>query len=144
MTKVHEVYEDFLSKISDFGFVSPDITEQEVEEIIYSYLKTAITKFYRCKNSLKIVEDTLGEKSFESVLHPFEIEVLSVLMLVEYLKPQFMSSETLKQALSDKDFKIYSQASQLRELRLLYKELKADANRMITEYTYLDLEDTKL
>ena len=137
---MEELYDSFLQKISDYSFLSETITEQDIFDELFGYFKTARTKFYRCKNSLEVVENELGEQEFTVELHPMEIEVLSVLMLVEYLKPQMITSETLKQSLSDKDFKIYSQASQLREIRLLYQAMKADANKLITEYTYLDLD----
>lgn len=134
-----EVYDSFLSKISDYSLLSDTLTNEEIDEDLFSYFKTARTKFYRCNSSLEVVENEFGEKEFTVVLHPFEIEVLVTLMLVEYIKPQLLSSESLKQSLSDKDFKIYSQANQIRELRLLFNVLKADANKMITEYTYLEL-----
>lgn len=145
MTNIDEIYENFLSKISDYGFLSVNITDSEIKEDLFGYFKTSRTKFYRCKNSLEIIETgTPPVKEFTVVLHPFEIEILTTLMLVEYLKPQLLSSEVLKQSLSDKDFKIYSQASQLRELNLLYRMLRTEAGKMITEYTYFNLEDKKL
>lgn len=140
MTLMEELYDNFMSKISDYGFLSDTITQQDIEDELFGYFKTARTKFYRCKNSLEVVDDGTGELSFTVDLHPMEIEVLATLMLVEYIKPQLITSETLKQSLSDKDFKIYSQASQLREIRLLYNVLKSDASKLITEYTYLDLD----
>lgn len=143
-TSLFEIYDDFLSKISDYKFLSLNVSEEEINEELFSYLKSAIRKFYRCKNSLKIVEDSVGEKVFESELHPFEIEILVNLMLVEYIKPVLLSTEVLKQSLSDKDFKIYSQANQLREISLLHRNLKADANKMITEYTYFGLQEEKM
>ena len=138
MTPITEVYDSFLLKISDYNFIS--ITDEEIEQDLFGYFKPARAKFYRCKNSLELVENQDGEKSFTVKLEPLEIEVLATLMLVEYLKPSLLSSETLKQTLSDKNFKIYSQASQLREIRLLYNVLKADASKLITEYTYLELD----
>lgn len=137
-TKISEIYESFLSKISDYSFLS--LTEGELEQELFGYFKTAKTKFHRCKSNLEVVDNEFGEQTFTVELKPFEIEVLSHLMLVEYLKPQVLSSEALKQSLSDKDFKIYSQANQIRELRLLYNTMKSESNKMITEYTFLDLE----
>lgn len=140
MTKLEEIYDSFMSKISDYSFLSDTITQQDIDDELFSYFKTARTRFYRCNNSLDTVENIDGELEFTVDLHPMEIEVLATLMIVEYLKPQIITSETLKQSLSDKDFKIYSQASQLRELRLLYQAMKSDASKLITEYTYLDLD----
>jgi hypothetical protein len=138
MTSLTELYEIFLSKVSDYSFLK--ISEEELEDDLYGYLRTAKTKFYKCKSSLDIVTDeTTGEQSFIDDLHPFELEVLATLMTVEYLKPQILSSEALKQTLSDKDFKIYSQANQLSQLNLTYKMFKSEANKLMTEYTYIDL-----
>lgn len=142
-TSVFEIYDNFLSKISDYSFISPTITDEDVDEELSGYLKSARTKFYKCRNSLTIVKDKDDVQYFNSELTPFEIEILTTLMIVEYLKPQVLSSEVLKQSLSDKDFKIYSQANQLRELNLLYRMFRTEANKMITEYTYFGLEDNK-
>lgn len=136
MTPLTEIYELFLSKISDYSFLR--LTDEELEEDLLGYLKSAKAKFYKCKSSLKIVDEN-GEKSFEDEVHPFELEILSTLMIVEYLKPQVLSSETMKQSLSDKDFKIYSQANQLAQLNLTYRMFRMEARKLITEYTYLDL-----
>ncbi len=149
MTKLEEVYESFLSKISDYNLISANITEEELNDELFGYFKKARTKFYKCENSLELVDaladdEVTIEKVFTVELHPFEIEILSTLMVVEYMKPQLVSSEVIKQSLSDKDFKIYSQANQLRELNLLYRMLRTEAGKMITEYTYINLEDTQL
>lgn len=146
-TAISEVYDSFLQKISNYGFTKPDTTQAEIEEEIFGYFKTARTKFYRCKNSLLFALDTNGVPLTDSEgsylftvdLHPMEIEVLASLMLVEYIKPRLVTDETIQQALGDKDFKIFSQAGQIREIRLLFQTLKSDARKLITEYTYLDL-----
>lgn len=145
-TNIGEIYGNFLSKISDYAFLSNTIMESEINDELFGYFKVARTKFYRCKNSLDTIDDDAvdGGKVFTVDLAPMEIEILSTLMLTEYLKPRMITDEILKQSLSDKDFKIYSQASQLREVRLLYNVLKSDASKLITEYTYLDLDGDKL
>lgn len=140
MTSLAEIYNTFLSKISDYSFLSQSITEQEIEENLFDYFKSASAKFYKCKKSLEVVENE-GEKFVEGDLNQYEIEILVNLMLVEYMKPIVLSSEVLKQSLSDKDFRIYSQANQLRELSLLYRLLQRDAQKMITEYSYIGMTD---
>lgn len=148
-TRLAEVYDGFLGKISDYTLLSNTITDMDIEEELFGYFKSARAKFFKCRQSLKttIAIDNEGEEytSFTVELDDYEIEILIALMLVEYTKPYLMSTEVLKQSLSDKDFKIYSQANQLRELRLLAKELKKEANKMISTYTYqkLDKENYK-
>lgn len=141
MTPMTDIYESFLQKISDYSFLSPTITEDEMNEELFGYFKSARAKFYKCKKSLKTVINDLDEVEVESDLTPYEIEVIVKLMLVEYMTPQVLSSEVLKQSLSDKDFRIYSQANQLRELNLLYRLMQREATKMITEYTFLGMTD---
>ena len=64
-------------------------------------------------------------------------------MVVEYLRPIMISDDVTKQKLSDKDFKVTSQANQLKELRMLYKSMISEANKLITQYTYRELGDEK-
>lgn len=154
MTYLSELYDSFLSSIFDYSFVDMGSDDEErdkdLEEELFQYFKKARSKFYKCKQRLDVLEDSNGEKYFgyndgdeivEVTLTGFEIDILTHLMLVEYLKPQILSSEVLKQVLSDKDFKIYSQANQLRELNLLYRLLQREARKMITEYGYMGMTD---
>lgn len=137
-TPVSEVFDSFLSSISDYTFLT--LPDEELDERLHGFLKKAKAKFYKCKKDL----DLNDEKShFLSELSDYEIEILSTLMMVEYIKPTMITSETMKQLLSDKDFKIYSQASHLRELTALHKGLKREARKMITDYTYFDLGEEK-
>ncbi|NUJ17382.1 hypothetical protein FKN04_12405 [Bacillus glycinifermentans] len=137
MTNLAEVYDSFLSKITDYRLSK--MTEEEIKEDLFGYFKSARAKFYKCKKDLTVIDEVI-----QSDLSDIEIEILVSLMLVEHIKPQLLSSENLKQSLSDKDFKIYSQANQLRETRLLFDNLKREVNKMITEYTFLGIDEEKM
>jgi hypothetical protein len=142
MTKVSELYDSFLSKISDYTFISMSRTDNEVEEELFGYLKSAIRKFQRrCRQDLTIGEDTDGDKAFLSTLTYEEEDVLVAIMLVEYLKPQVLSSDTIRQNMSDKDFQVYSQANHLRELGLVYRQFRGEARALLLEYGFSDIED---
>lgn len=148
-TYLAEVYDFFLSSISDYTLLT--ISEEDIEEELFTYFKRARNKFHKCKQSLELNEDENGmyfaefDEDGNEVkpvkLTGFEIEILAHLMLVEYMKPQLISTETIKQSLSDKDFKIYSQANQLREINFLYRLLQRECRAMITEYTYMGMID---
>lgn len=146
MTNLHELYDIFLSNITDYRILSMIKEDMEkdtkvVQDILFGYFKSARAKFYRCKKNLKTnVEKTM----ILDELDDFEIEILVNLMLVAHITPQLISSENLKQSLSDKDFKIYSQANQLREVRLLLNSYKSITKKMITEYTFFDLGEDDL
>lgn len=139
MTNLHELYDIFLSNITDYRILA--LNPEEINDTLYGYFKSARAKFYRCKKDLSVVKNDLtGEEFISDELSYFEMEILANLMLVAHITPQLLSSENLKQSLSDKDFKIYSQANQLREIRLLLEGLASKAKRMITEYTFFGLE----
>ena len=67
-----------------------------------------------------------------------EIEILTKLMLVEYMRPIIIRNETLEQALSDVDFVIYSQANHINQLQSLFERMKKEANSDMVEYSYLE------
>jgi hypothetical protein len=141
MTNLTLLYEKFLSKITDYRIL--EMTEQEIADDLYDYYDSARAIFYKCKNSLETVE--IGNDTFiESDLTRYEIEILVSLMLVEHITPQLLSSENMKQSLSDKSFKVYSQANQLREIRLLLEGLESKTEKMITQYTFFDLDKEKM
>ena len=54
------------------------------------------------------------------------------------VKPQINSIELLKQGMSTKDYKIYSQANHLDSLKELRKETISEVDRLIVSYTYTE------
>jgi len=143
MTIVDEIYDNFLRKISDYSFLTSKKTNDEIKDELSGFLRSAKARFRKCKQSLDIIFDENGIEVFVNELTDFEIEILTALMLVEYLKPKLLAGELMRPALSDKDFKIYSQANHLREINLLFRLFSQEARRMVTEYTYDSLGDDK-
>lgn len=163
-TYLSEVYDHFLSSISDYA-ISEKIARafeldeegqkrelEALEQSFFMYFKKARAKFYKCKQPLNLQEDENGEKYFAYIdkdtkrevgveLTGFELAIITHLMLVEYMKQQLLATDVIKQSLSDKDFRIYSQANQLREINLLYRLLQRESRAMITEYTYMGMTD---
>jgi hypothetical protein len=140
-TTYQELHALFLSKISDYSFLN--LTIEELEGQLERYLKSSVSRFRFCKSDLADRDEVL--KQFNADLSDLEKEVLVSLMTVEYLKPKIVTSEILKQSLSSKDYQMYSQANHLKELTSLYKQIKAEADKIITEYTFLtgDMENLK-
>ena len=75
-------------------------------------------------------------RQYNIALTDEEIEILANLMILEWLKPLINSIEILKQGMSTKDYKIYSQANHLNELMALKKETNAEIDKLIISYTY--------
>lgn len=145
MTYVEDLYDLFMTKISDYTLISEDRMDSEVDEELFGYLRAACRTFQRkCKQDLTIISDEEGLQHFVSPLSILEEDVIVALMMVEYLKPQVLSSDTIRQNMSDKDFQVYSQANHLRELGLMYRLFRSEARVLLTEYEYSDIEDWKI
>jgi hypothetical protein len=132
-TSFDAIYDNFLMKISDFSFLQ--MTENELEDDFFKYLKSACVNFRQCEKDL-FNNLNATDLQFNVDLDQYEIEILSVLMVIEYLTPHIVSSENLKQLIGNREFKFYSQANLLSELTKLRKMFRLEATQLISEYTY--------
>ena len=135
-TSYEEIYNLAANKITD-----PEIAlllPEDIEELFHGYLISAIPKFRKCKNDLSNRDDEL--RQFNVDLLDVEKEILAILVVREWLKPQLYSALLTKQVFSDKEQKYYSQSSHLSELRALDETLKIEAQKLSRDYTYGSLE----
>lgn len=129
-TSFDAIYDTFLMKISDYTFL--DYTDEELEFDFLKYLRSACVNFRQCEKDLfRNFNDTL--KQFDVDLDPYEIEILTILMLIEYLTPHIVATENLKQLIGNREF---SKANFLNELTKLRKMFRLEATQLISEYTY--------
>lgn len=131
-TSYEEIYNLAANKITD-----PEIAlllPEDIEELFHGYLISAIPKFRKCKNDLSNRDDEL--RQFNVDLLDVEKEILAILVVREWLKPQLYSALLTKQVFSDKEQKYYSQSSHLSELRALDETLKIEAQKLSRDYTY--------
>lgn len=131
-TPYNDIYAYFLLKVNDYSFANMD--QSDLEDMLKDYLKVAVSKFAPYSNVKLDRDDTSNQ--FYNDLSDEEKNILATLMVVEYLQSKLLTSDLLQQMLSDKDYRIYSQANQIKELRLLYSQMKADAENLITKYSY--------
>jgi len=131
-TPYSNIYSRFLNKITDYSFLNQ--STGEMEEGFKSFMDSAIVHFRRCKKDLFDTDDTLEQ--FNEDLTPEEQEVIATLMIVEYLSPKLITADLLKQTVNSKDFKLYSQANHIKEIRELRNMIKKDASQMMMEYSY--------
>ena len=131
-TPYEDVYQYFLSKISDYAFLK--MSDEDLKDMLYTYLKTAINQFEASVIDLSQRDDLLEE--FEADLPEKEIDILAGLMMVAYLKSRLLTSENYKLAMADSDYKIYSQANHIKELTSLYKEMRKEMDVLVTKYSY--------
>ena len=143
-----ETYTDikniFLSSISNFQFPRFDIYDYEfVEETIEPPEQNSEGLF----NSLSIVsqdgevpaedneEKTIVRGYYNTKLTREEINIISRLMLVEWVRRQLASVDVTRQAYSSRDFEFTSQANHLDKLNGLMTTFSKEATRMQRLYT---------
>lgn len=122
-TTLQDVYDSFLSKITDYDYLK--LSEEDLNEELAMKLKSAIAKFI-IADDIEINEIT---ETFNRELSYLEIEILAYGMVLSWVEPLVNNVETMKQRLSSKDFSVYSQAKHLAELN----EVRIRANR---EFNY--------
>lgn len=132
MTPYETIYKRFLQKITDFKLL--ELSEPEVMEMLYGFLLSAISKFKKCANDLSERDDE--SKTFSVTLLDIEIEILSILMVVEWLEPQLNSVLYTSQFFGGKDEKFFAQANQLDKLMALKETNERKARKLMRDYTY--------
>jgi hypothetical protein len=131
-TPFSDVYAFFTSKISDYSFLK--LTQIELEDNLENYLNSASVKFRRCKKDLSDKDKTNNQ--FNIDLSDEEKEILATLMTVEYLSPKLITSDLLQQTLGTKDYRLYSQANHIKEIKDLRNVFKSEANQLMMDYSY--------
>ncbi|MCY8513834.1 hypothetical protein [Bacillus atrophaeus] len=131
-TLFEEIYGFFLPKLTDYSFLN--ISEKDLSDTLEPLLRSSSIKFRRCKKNLSDRDQTL--KQFNENLSDEEKEILACFMVVEYLTPKIITADLLHQTLSSKDFKLYSQANHIKEIRELRNLIKKEAEDLMLQYTY--------
>jgi hypothetical protein len=131
-TQYSDVYDRFLSKITDYDLAN--LSVQDLESTLLKYLKSAIANFKYCTKDLKDRDDTL--QVFNTDLDESEQEILAKLMVIEWVTPYIHSQENIRQVLGSRDYQIYSPANLLDKLITLKKIMQDEVQSDLTFYYY--------
>lgn len=140
-TQYSDVFNSFLGKITDYDL--PKFDELDREEILYGYMVSACVNFNK-SCTVNLYDRDEDTKEFRNSLDDEIINILSELMIVEWLKPKILSTENLKNCLSTKDFSLFSPANLLKEMRETMTLCKANAKTLINNYSFTHADFTKL
>lgn len=133
------LYDSFLSKIEDPLY--SDMTEVEAEKDMIKLLNSAIVHFDYPKVDVFNKDDNTA--LFAETLSVYEIEILALLMKIQWLQRQINSIYNIKQRMNDKDFRQTSQANHLTSLLQLEKRTKEDIVNLTKKYSYKDMNTRK-
>ena len=134
MTQYSTLYEKCLSKIEDPTLAM--LPEEDLENMLHGYLMSAIAKHRKCEHDLSDRDEEL--KQFNSDLSDLEIEILSILMVREWISQRLNSVTNVMQVFGGKEEKWFSQASHIKELREMDDRLRLEAQQLSRDYSYID------
>ena len=141
MTSYETIYNKFLQRVVDYKILQME--DEDVKMMLNGWMTSAIANFRTCASDLSKRDDVL--ERFDDDLTDLEIEILSILMVSEWLAPQLNSTLLTRQLVTGKDEKFYSQSAHLKELMDLQAASDKKARLLLNRYrlinnTYLDEE----
>ena len=132
-TAFSTVYDHFFDKITDDMYL--EWTELDTKKDCQNILIAAIPGFEFPKKSLKYEKTEYNLENFEDKsyfiadLDDEEINILAILMMVEWLQRQITSIDNTRQKYYGSSFKLTSQASHLKALVSLKEDILKDSKR---------------
>ena len=134
MTQYSTLYEKCLSKIEDPTLAM--LPEEDLENMLHGYLMSAIAKHRKCEHDLSDRDEELKQFNFD--LSDLEMEILSILMIREWISQRLNSVTNVMQVFGGKEEKWFSQASHIKELREMDDHLRLEAQQLSRDYSYID------
>ena len=132
MTEFTLIYDKFLSKLTDFSlaWLDKDVLESDLQE----RLITALSDFAQLPEEKTEVD--LSTKTFTNGLSVEEQNIIATLMVINYLDKYILSEDNMRILLNSKDYKQYSQAALLKELKATKSEYQSDVDAKLNSYSF--------
>ncbi|EGQ3258144.1 hypothetical protein O0C83_07175 [Staphylococcus pseudintermedius] len=130
MTEFNLIYDKFLSKITDFSYAQID--KETLEEDLKKKLIQALAYFTQLEDKKAEYVDNV----FISDLSVLEQEILANIMVINHLDKFIVSEDNMRILLNSKDYKQYSQATLLKELKSTKAEYQSDVEAMKNAYSF--------
>ena len=140
-TTFEEVFSRFRSRIRNYDFLEFD--DFTILQYQYSLLIQSVFDFSDiCKTDIENYDSEL--MVFNQKLTGKEINILSLGMMVHFLEPYVYNTDALQNAISTKDFSVYSPANLLEKMTELLKETKKELKKEINLYSFKNGEISDL
>ena len=132
-TSFSTVIERFLPTVTEYMLM--DLDEQQRDEILTPFVLSAATQFNSiCVRDLNDIDKELGQ--FNVDLSDEEMDILTDLMRVEWLKHKLYNSEIMRNGMSTKDYTVFSPANLQNQIRETYVDAREDAKMRLYQYSY--------
>lgn len=127
MTPLQEIYDSFLQKITDYEIA--ELTDEDFGLECLQLLKSSIARFIVGRN-IKI-----NDNEFTRELEALEIDILALGMVLAWIEPKINNITLYKMRLSSSDYKTFSQANHIKEMREIKKQALSDFTYWSTRYS---------
>lgn len=134
MTNFDLIYDKFLSKITDFSIAELD--QFTLEEELQSRLISALAYFPELPEEKKVYTIDDISSAFSTSLSIEEQEIIATLMVINYLDKFIVSEDNMRIQLNSKDYKQYSQATLLKELKSTKAFFQSDVEAKKNAYSF--------
>jgi hypothetical protein len=133
-TSLSEVYDVFMMTITDYRLIDLfNSSQQDFENYLQAWLKFAISDFGICDQSLEF-DSTTNE--FLVTLKDENKIILSKLMTKYWLQKAVNDVTQFNLHVTDRDFKVASEAQNLREKVAYLNVVKEDCSQRLQDYGY--------
>ena len=128
-TTLEEIISLYLAKIENYDYLQ--YTEEELLEELKPMLLSATSKLF----SLDIKID-FDMEEFNRELEPIEQNLVALGLVEEFLTQKVNSVKVLRNHLTTKDFKLFSSANMLKQLRETLDSVKREISYLETRLEY--------
>ena len=128
------LFDGVIDKMRSTGI--QNITEEEFDEILQSYIRPATVRFGACSQDLTKRDDALA--AFGIALTDEEIEILVNFIYIEFLSANYINVPSLlRQSLVSKDYHAFSSANHLKGLMDLRETVLRETRQLISIYSQM-------
>lgn len=137
-TNTSEIYDLFMMTVTDYRLLDLFSTsETDFENYLQSFLEFAIVDFGVCNQSLEYDENT---KEFPVTLSRENKVILATLMMKFWLQKVVNDITQMNLHITDRDFKVASEAQNLREKSTHLNMVKEQCSQLLNDYAYKKVE----
>lgn len=133
-TPLSDVYDLFMQIVTDYRLIDLySSSEEDFEVYLQAWLNFAINDFYSCDQDLTYDEST---NCFDESLSSQNKVVLAHLMAKWWLQKVVSDVTQMNLHITDRDFKMASEAQNLREKASYLNSMKETCSQLLNDYYY--------
>lgn len=134
-TQLAEIYDVFMQTVTDYRLIDLFNTSQEdFENYLQAWLELSITDFEDICNQSLAFDDI--SKEFSVTLSRKNKNILAKLMMKQWLQKEVNNVTQFNLHVTDRDFRVASEAQNLREKSNYLITIKEDCSQMLQDYAF--------